>query len=90
MTTELKCIIGGANCKGSITIAESVAPDATYTCSQCNSKPLQRVFFQDTQFDKELGRGTEFIPEPVNEDEGEVVVVRQNRTQRHFKKIRVD
>lgn len=72
---EIKCKIGGANCKGSISLsAESVAPHATYTCSQCNEKPAQTVHFQETSFDRDLRRvrkptGTEHIKrqgEPVD------------------------
>ena len=60
MSTQIKCKVGRPGCKGSITVTEPTAPDATYICRECSPKPEQDVFFQEFAFDKELSGDTEY------------------------------
>ncbi len=57
--TTIKCIIG--NCSSVLETKEPVSPKAGYIC-RLHTETEQKVFFQNCQFDPNIGDGTN----PVN------------------------
>ena len=50
----------GEGCQASIEVGNGVLPFATYTCKNCVAKKSDdKVRFQESQFDPQIGNGTD-------------------------------